>query len=178
MTSGDQDSGQVDTKYKIKCWINKHLGDLSLWIIVWILAIGMIYMVVQGYRSKSVPPQQIIVQQLPPLAPITQEPIHIIPALPIEDQNKTHDALARALRIDQTCYDEKTSIWFVHATSPSLPIKDNDWLEGWYFAHGNDISVLELGNGTWVILNIAELFNEQIDPDISGLSCKQHVPHK
>lgn len=182
MTSGDQDSGQVtiDKKKEIRSWINKHSVDLLLLILVGILATGMLYMVIQGYNSKNTPviPQSIIVQQLPPLSPVIQEPIHIMKILSIEEQNKTHEALARSLRINESCYDEKTDIWFVYATTPPLPTQDDNWLEGWYFAYGNDISVLELGNDTWVILNSDELFNDQITPDITGLNCKPHVPHK
>lgn len=90
---------------------------------------------------------------------------------------QVHEALGRSLRIDQSCYDPIADIWLVHAREKPEG-STSTWEQGWYYQDSDKLKVLKLGNNTMSLLNINEIFNTMIFPDISNLECKQHLEYQ
>jgi len=100
----------------------------------------------------------------------------------IETRKKTTQlraAIARALTIDQSCYDEAMDTWFIHSYNIETDDSPDDlWSEGWYYSVGTNIEYTVLGNGTYMLTNTDPIFNDKVQPDITGLQCEIHLPHK
>lgn len=111
-----------------------------------------------------------------PTAEMQQEIQQVMEVSPtpvtLQEITKYHSAIARTTHIDQSCYDEKTRLWFIHSTLPD----DDSWPEGWYYSSHDDLSTITIGNGTISITNIDNVFNDRISPDVSGLNCVMHTP--
>lgn len=176
MTSGDQDTGYIkDKNDKLDNWVTNHkiiTGFLMLGIL---LVINWFILPV----DKPTLPKPVVIQDDPKFGKKTSNVVvsneNIVLPVTIESQEKTHAALAREFLIDQSCYDEKTNIWLIHSV---VDVEDAVWPKGWYYEDDNKIEVLILGNGTWSITNNPDIFNVQISPDVTGLNCKTHIPHK
>ncbi len=113
--------------------------------------------------------------------PVQYQTDHTLPveittrrALRSDDEAQYHSALARSLIIDQSCYDTITELWFVH----SIKDENGTWPIGWYVEPHDNIETLTLGNGTLALTDTDSIFNQEIDPDVTGLSCQNHTPHK
>lgn len=105
--------------------------------------------------ASSVPASSVPASSVPGASPMAQY----------------HYALARAATIDQTCYDSKTSTWVVHS---ALSHDHNSWPRGWYYDKHSNIQTMELGNHTYLIMNINDILNKTTYPDVSNLDCMHH----
>lgn len=121
------------------------------------------------------------VETLAQTNPVQYETDHTLPieittrkTLHSDDEAQYHSALSRSLNIDQSCYDSVTELWLVHSVND----EDSEWSAGWYIESHDNLETLALGNGTLVLTDTGRIFNQEIDPDISGLSCQNHTPHK
>lgn len=91
--------------------------------------------------------------------------------LSVIEEEMYHNAIYEATATDQTCYDAQTKLWFVHSVKPySL----NSWPKGWYYEAHDNFEIIKLGNGTIAITNVADVLNTNIDPTVTGLSCRTH----
>lgn len=165
----------LDKKSKLTTILD-FINDTPLGYIITLLCtvVGTLLITVLFMRITT---PDIVHMEKPVRPPIVieqpQQPDHITSE---EVKDQVHAALGRGLRIDQSCYDPGTDLWLVHARE--LPEEDADsegvWEEGWYYQDTDDIAVLKLGNGSMSITNPGAIFNTKIDPDITGLECKQH----
>lgn len=148
----------------------QHIAGFGLMVIVLSIIAWMIAPIGEVQKQPVKTPSVI---EAPSNVVITNE--NKVPYLTDEQITKTRDALARALPIDQSCYDKDTNFWIIHSVKPK---DDDDWPEGWYYELDDLIEVEILGNGTWALTDTNSLFNTPIYPDITGLNCKSHIPHK
>jgi hypothetical protein len=91
----------------------------------------------------------------------------------IEDDviNQIHAALGKTLYINQSCYDKTTKIWLVYSTQLD---SDNIWKSGWYYEYADNISTIQLGNNTSILINAVDIFNIPVNANITNLNCKFH----
>jgi hypothetical protein len=92
------------------------------------------------------------------------------------NEDLIHNMLGITLYIDQSCYDSVTKIWLVH--SPEHENSEDNWDTGWYIEKADAIQYVALGNGTLLYMNADDTFNQDVIPDITGLSCKPHIQTK
>ena len=88
--------------------------------------------------------------------------------------DKWHAAYATWNRVDQTCYDSKTKIWFVHFVKD--PNDENSIGTSWRYDYISNTKYLELNNNSIAILNESDIFNSDVLVTTSGLNCKPHTP--
>lgn len=126
--------------------------------------------------AVSRPPETTTVVDCTTLLHEDTQPVESSPVpteLSVFDQVLYHNALARSMPIDQSCYDPKTRLWFVHSIRDE---NDENWGKGWYYSSHDDLNVLTIGNGTLSLTNSDDVFNVKITPDVTGLNCQQHIP--
>ena len=136
-------------------WCDNFLSNLSMLNIIGIFAVlfAVVLVLLQPDNKQS--------------KPITSF------SLSYTDEEMYHNALYQAASIDQSCYDSKTNLWFVHSIKPA---NEEYWSEGWYYELHNNIKVIKLGNSSVAITNIDDVLNARIRPTVTGLSCRTHEP--
>lgn len=98
--------------------------------------------------------------------------IATLESTPVEpDINLLLDAMLRRFPIDQVCFDSKNKVYFVDmAPHPH----DDNWKDaGWWMI--DKFTFLELSNGTWLLKDFDGFID--VEPDVTGLKCKQQAPN-